>query len=1678
MRPSFLCLSSLFFVGITAASLPAQQYVWLEGETPTRATVKFETGGWGRAEYLSGGKWLFANIEPKDIEAKIPADGAVISYDFDAKTPGDYEVWARVGHEFVRSPFSWRLDGGAWKLSKSDDLTTDLMALQAWNEVAWLKLGKAGLQPGKHTFEIKYDRQYKTNNGKKEPERLLFDLDAICLYKGAFLPNGQYKPDEKENKEIDKQGGAQVFAAKDGAGGARGVTSLGGAWQIARIDEQEITNRTEPVKELSVPADQLHWKGIKVPGNRDDERPDLLYAHRFVYRTRIDVPADSKGRSFFLHFPCTAVIASAFVNGKYCGGSKAPCTVWDCDVTQAVEPGKVNEILVAIKDSYYAIANTGDPKRASARYMFNVPPDMFYGAGGVGMTRYADLPVLTDVRGAGLFEAPSFVVAGKAYTSDVFAMPSVKKKELGLEISVHNPTDAPLTVKIANEVAPQDGGVAEKELTVAPGKEETIKLSEKWDNPKLWWPDDPKQYIVTTRLFIGDKVTDVKKTKFGFREWEWSGQHFTLNGVPWHLHADLLHNDGPIKDPEKAVKDWKKAGDNTFRYWGYRPWTGKSQEATLDFFDAHGTAVRRSSIFDGEVAPYLLVDNGKARTDLFDNWRTLLRAWVKAERNHPSIFIWSVENEITYINARNLGWLPQEEPEIQKGIDMVMALDPTRPAMTDGGDAGLHAQLPIYGNHYNEFNMREYPDEAYTMAKALKRRDPWPIGDDKPLFLGESFFASGYTPSAFSSLSGESAFLGWPEARKGVGLFAKMLAEGYRWHGVAGFQFWFGPDRADLHWNSFQPVCVLCREWNNTFAAGQKVMRTLKVFNDTHDDEPIEITWSVMTAKRLGDQGKQTFHLKPGTAEETHIEFTAPRESGVGRNHAQLTLTCRRGGKEVFREVKSCWIIDPDGAAKPALAKDELVIFDPKGVVKERLTKRGVAFTEAAALDALPAKMRVLVVGPDALTARQATDPMWRALAVNGVRVLVLDQDNPLHYQAAPADLEVTDHVGRVAFPENLTHPIFNGLGQEDFFTWSRDHVVYRNAYKKASRGARSLLQCDDDLSCSAISECGVKDGLLLLCQAVVGSKLEYDPAAQHLFDNMLDYCAAYKPAAKQSVVVLDKNDLRLKLLDASGLKHGTAADVLQAISDDHAEIVVADATPVNLKMLAANADAVKKFTDRGGWLMLWGLTPAGLADFNKVVGVNHVIRPFRMERVTLPPVRDPLLSGLTTRDVVLESTKRLFPWSGDVYQADDEFTNVVDLDDAAPFCNGGTQQWAWTLMTNGLTTADAWVYVFSQDLKADPHPKWTAQLPKEEEVVDFTIVPNAIYHRMTKMRLIFHADGGDESETIDLKPENTLQDFPLKPHRCKSITLEPLAWDEAGTAPVIGVDNLWIRVKRSEQYQREVVPLLNIGALVKYKTGEGGVILNDLKVQESESNPVNAQKKQNIAATLLRNLGAAFADERVVTAGANLKYQPIPLAEKCNQFLTREKGWYDGDADLSAFPVGENTLSGVRYVVRDFRTSPLPACVMLSGPGVHGKMPEAVEGIPANCKADALFFLHTFRQDKEWKPSNEAKEPPTVFEYVVHYADGKTVVVPVKYGGGVGNWIEAKPQGIPEAAVAWAAPLTKDAGKSAVVYQMQWTNPQPNEAIATIDIRYGAKVGNQYGVPALLAITAGTATK
>jgi Glycosyl hydrolases family 2/Glycosyl hydrolases family 2, TIM barrel domain len=1681
LRCGFLAVLASLLTATTAGA----DTIWIEGESLAGLPAGFKTGGWGNTQYLSGGQWLFASIDGKDVQA-VPAEGLLLSYAFEAKNAANYEVWARVGYEGIRAPMKWRIDSGAWGEDRPDHLTTDLMTLQDWNEVAWVQLGTANLTPGKHTLEIRFDRRVLP--GKQQPERILTGLDCFCISSERFRPNGRFKPDEEYRDDHDKKAAQYVFPVPEGAApegaapkGAtpRRTVSLKGVWEMARWDEGVIKDRAEPARELPADYSKRFWKAAAVPANRDDVRPEWQYAHRFLYRTRFQAPVD--GGAYVLRFPSTALIASVFVNGTFCAGNTTPCAAWDADIRAAVKPGQVNEIVVAIKDLYYAIESLGDGK--SIRTLFNYPTSWFYsGSNGGGATRNSEFPVLLQVSGAGILETPTLTVtAGPVYVDDVFVKPSVRKKELGLEIKLRNATASAQTVRLVNEVTLVDGAKVEKTLavrehTIPAHGERTLEVAETWESPKLWWPDQPHMYQARTNVFIGDKVVDSRLTRFGFREWQWQGQHFTLNGVPWHFHADTSFG-GKHPDQERAAIEayWKKAGINTVRYWGQRPWVGASQEETLDYFDRIGMPVRRSGIFDGEGGSYNLVENknGKtvARQALFDNWIRQTQAQVRAERNHPSVFVWSIENEVTFINIRNWGLHEPCEPEIRRAVQAILKLDPTRPAMIDGGDALRDKSLPIYGNHYNEANFRHYPDEAYTMKLAFNRyKDPWapwPIGDDKPLFLGESFFANGYPPAAYAAVIGEQAFLGRNAAEPGVFRFARMLSEGYRWHGLAGFHFWFDANNVEAeHYKAFQPVCVFVREWNVAFAGGSAVPRTLKVFNDTRSREPIELEWSFRVDGKAFAEGAETCLLEPGTAKELSILLRTPKVTA--RTAGELVLTLHRGGQPVFRDVKPCHVL-ADLPSAPALTENQLAVYDPKGTLTPWLKQRGYLCVSVASLDKLPQKLHVLLVGADALTPREATDPRWVALAAQGTRVLVLDQANPLHYQAVPADLGVTDYVGRIVFPENLDHPSFVGLGKDDFFCWSGDHVVYRNAYKKASRGARSLLQCDDELSCTALAECPVQDGVLVLCQAAIGSKLGADPVAQRLLDNLIRYCLDYRLPAKKTVVALPDGDPRLKLIESIGLKYSRDNDLVVALRSPEVEIVVADASPANLARLAKAPDVVQAFTKRGGHVMLWGLTPEGLASYNRVVGIDHVIRPFGMERVTLPAVRDPLLAGLTNRDVAQEGTEQIFPWSGDRYPAKDTFTDVVDLDDIAPFAKSAKYAHGWSQMTNGLTSADAWKFIFYHELKNDPHPKWSAELPKAEEVTGFSIVLNTHYQVITKLRLIFD-DNLADAETLTLKDTAELkQEFALKPRRCQKITLEPIAFDTRGKQPTTGVDNIWIKVKRSEDYHQRVVPLLNMGGLVKYRMGTGGVILNQLRIPEREQNPVNGPKKQNIVATVLRNLGATFAAERLIVAGANMRYTPVPLEDKCTQFLTVGRGWPLGKLDLAHFPIGAQKLTGVDYLIRDFKTSPLPACIMLDGPGIKG-MPKAVDGIAVGQQADALFFLHTFDRKKGWQPQGDKKEPPALFTYVVHYADGKTVDVPVRYGRGADQWIAEQPHGLPEATVAWAAPFPQHVSQQAVVYQMTWTNPRPDVTIRSVDVRSG----DGYGVPIVLGITVG----
>src|SRR5947209_5469439 len=100
-------LLALFVFAGTAAAEPAP-FVWIEAESPGDGTPKVAPAAAAHPDWLSGGTWLFLNVEPKDQAAQLPKGEASFKYPFTLPGDGGYEVWHRVGMEYVRSPFEWR----------------------------------------------------------------------------------------------------------------------------------------------------------------------------------------------------------------------------------------------------------------------------------------------------------------------------------------------------------------------------------------------------------------------------------------------------------------------------------------------------------------------------------------------------------------------------------------------------------------------------------------------------------------------------------------------------------------------------------------------------------------------------------------------------------------------------------------------------------------------------------------------------------------------------------------------------------------------------------------------------------------------------------------------------------------------------------------------------------------------------------------------------------------------------------------------------------------------------------------------------------------------------------------------------------------------------------------------------------------------------------------------------------------------------------------------------------------------------------------------------------------------------------------------------------------------------------------------------------------------------------
>jgi beta-galactosidase len=280
--------------------------------------------------------------------------------------------------------------------------------------------------------------------------------------------------------------------------------------------------------------------------------------------------------------------------------------------------------------------------------------------------------------------------------------------------------------------------------------------------------------------------------------------------------------------------------------------------------------------------------------------------------------------------------------------------------------------------------------------------------------------------------------------------------------------------------------------------------------------------------------------------------------------------------------------------------------------------------------------------------------------------------------------------------------------------------------------------------------------------------------------------------------------------------------------------------------------------TDAGGWIVLNNVTPASLADFDKLVGVDHIMRPFGREKVTWPKVRNPLAAGLSGNNITMGNGQQIFNFQAGEWPDENAYSYVVDLDDIAPF--GKSPYFGWGNAVNNFTSADgAWQLI--QDLPPE-QAVMPITLPRPEKLLELTWVSDTNYEGTTKIRLT--VNGRDY--TFDTQPNGEPQIFSIPGQPTASeLTIKIVDWthDPAKAhngKDIVGIDNISLKVARPADFGEKVKPFLNIGAIVVYPMGKGGVVLCNIKFLDSEKNPVNTGKKLNILSALLQNLHAPFS--------------------------------------------------------------------------------------------------------------------------------------------------------------------------------------------------------------------------
>ena len=560
-------------------------------------------------------------------------------------------------------------------------------------------------------------------------------------------------------------GGFSLMGTLPAAAAVRDTISINCGWQFHRgdvknISELKSTQGGDDV--VNLPHDFLIGQDWVAPDA--SERPDNSDAGSNVrsrlsprgfkemgigwYRYELTPKAEWKGKRIVLDFQGIMLVGDVYLNGKRIGGTDYGYLGFDIDLSKLLKWGQVNEIIVK--------ADTGKPNNSR-----------WYTGGGL----FRDVNLIVTDKNLYFPRHPLFIrtVNNKEIKirANILNLQKTKKPQIPVEVKILNAEGKVVTQQKSDLHFNAKWRDREYELP-------SISL----EDAKLWSPDTPYLYTAEVTLYDNEgNIADQIREPFGIRTIEMNpekgllvnGKKVLLKGYANHHTLGALGAAAYPRAIEKRLKLMKEFGMNHIRT-SHNPYS----EDFLKLCDKYGILVV-DELYDKWLTQYA---GGRVKWESL--WQKDIPEWVKRDRNHPSVILWSLGNELQqYSNLPFNDWgvtAYKLQKELLHRYDdtrlTTVAMHPRyRNLETDSipADLAVATEVNSYNYRYMYFpgDMKRYPEKTFYQSEAsVAAMGPNFYEMDRDKVLGLAYWGA-------IDYLGES--MGWPVKGWNQGVFDLSL---------------------------------------------------------------------------------------------------------------------------------------------------------------------------------------------------------------------------------------------------------------------------------------------------------------------------------------------------------------------------------------------------------------------------------------------------------------------------------------------------------------------------------------------------------------------------------------------------------------------------------------------------------------------------------------------------------------------------------------------------------------------------------------------------------------------------------------------------------------------------------------------------------------------------------------